>query len=240
MSATAIWLNDLDNSFTAEFVSTTAGPVFALQGGDLAAAELNGEPGLELINTGQNSATSGPYTHYYENFDEVANGNGWLPSTSPFKPARFGSISVADVDDDGDLDVLIVGDTADSNGGSSNGYESILYLNDGSGGFTDAGAGLAGASGDSAFGDVDNDGDPDLVIVGADQSNQPTATLYINDGQGGFTDSGATLTGLRATQSAVLFVDVDGDSDLDLMLSGDAGADFPGTPTTILYLNGLM
>jgi hypothetical protein len=61
-----------------------------------------------------------------------------------------------------------------------------LYLGDGSGGFSEADAGLTGVAGGSSstLGDVDGDGNLDLVITGEDPNDDPTTTLYLGDGSG--------------------------------------------------------
>jgi hypothetical protein len=50
--------------------------------------------------------------------------------------------------------------------------------------------------GSSTVGDVDGDGNLDLVITGDDQNRDPTTTLYLGDGSGGFSEADAGLTGV--------------------------------------------
>jgi len=118
-------------------------------------------------------------------------------------------VAFGDVDGDGDSDIYVV------NHGQSN----KLFLNDGSGGFTDgtvaAGVGDEGFGYGAAFGDVDGDGDLDLyVVANGRQANK----LFLNDGSGGFTD-GTVVAGVGDTGNdgvGVAFADVDADGDLDL------------------------
>ncbi|MFW5786577.1 MAG: hypothetical protein ACOCYC_04975 [bacterium] len=50
---------------------------------------------------------------------------------------------------------------------------------------------LAGLEwGSAAFGDVDGDGDLHAVLSGRTDAGQSTATLYLNNGSGGFTAAG--------------------------------------------------
>lgn len=71
-------------------------------------------------------------------------------------------------------------------------------------------------SGSSASGDIDGDGDNDLLMVGLDPGRQ--TALYLNDGFGDFTE--VTTPFLEASSSVTRFVDLDGDGDLDLFFSG--------------------
>ena len=75
---------------------------------------------------------------------------------------------------------------------------------------------------DAAFGDVDRDGDLDLVL--ASEAGYPIAgriRLYLNDGAGAFLDAtGARLPGLGGNASGVTLVDLEGDGDLDILIDG--------------------
>ncbi len=115
----------------------------------------------------------------------------------------------ADVDNDGDLDLFVsnyVGPNA-------------LYLNDGTGRFTEAGraAGLAdeGWGKGPAFGDIDHDGDLDLYEGDCKVANQ----LYRNNGDITFTNIADRSPAIRCETvrtKGTAFADVDNDGDLDL------------------------
>jgi len=73
------------------------------------------------------------------------------------------------------------------------------------------------SSGAAQFGDVDDDGDLDLVVNDA-YNNGPARRphLYLNDGTGVFTESAATFNApLKSGQMDVQLVDIDGDWDID-------------------------
>jgi len=137
-----------------------------------------------------------------------------------------GDVAWADVDGDGDADLLVVGNET---GDPENAQPSAtLYENEGDGTFSPMDAGLTGVSaGAAAFGDFDDDGDPDLVITGNEggfsAENLPvnSARIYENEGDGSFTPLNAGIEGV--TVGSVDWGDVDGDGDLDLVLTGNVG-----------------
>lgn len=125
------------------------------------------------------------------------NGAGRLELDSTYaQPLREALHEFADLDADGDLDVV-----------ESRGRDRI-YMNDGLGHFTES-ATLPGSHfSQLMLGDVDGDGDVDLVGMRARR-------LYLNDGAGVFTDATAQLP--IDVPEAKDLVDVDGDADLDVL-----------------------
>jgi len=123
------------------------------------------------------------------------------------------SISLADYDSDGDEDIYITR-LADKN---------LLYQNQGNGQFkevaAEAGVDYEGVTYMAVWGDIDNDEDLDLYL--ANEKNEPNI-LYINDGQGKFTD-GTSEAGVEFTQKSrtVLMADVDNDGWLDIYLANN-------------------
>jgi hypothetical protein len=135
-------------------------------------------------------------------------------------------VALGDLDGDGDLDALV------ANHGTSSGQPNTVWLNDGSGNFTDSGQDLGSLfSLDVALGDLDGDGDLDAFVAnyyaGSGQSN----TVWLNDGSGTFTDSGQYL-GISASSDLALG-DVDGDGDLDAFV-----ANFSGEPNRVWLNDG--
>ena len=158
-------------------------------------------------------------------------GEGNFSSTD----ADFGhadSILIGDVDNDGDLDVL-------TQVHSPLAYR--VWLNDGIGNFTENGQPLKGETGiyqaEAVLGDVDGDGDIDVVgVCGCQQQNRDR--VWLNDGNGNFTDSGQELGDGFGTDIAL--GDLDRDGDLDAFVTNHAGAFgvFNGILATIRLNNG--
>ncbi|MEM7201480.1 MAG: VCBS repeat-containing protein [Planctomycetota bacterium] len=159
-------------------------------------------------------------------------GSGTFRDASEQLPADRDStwgVALGDVDGDGDLD-LVVG-----NGGGG-GAQNRLYLNDGAGRFADVTAGrlpaVLASTNALALGDVDGDGDLDLVTVnGTVATYFEQSRLYLNDGSGRFDDAtAARLPAPPGRNESVILADLDGDGDLDAVL-GNTQAD------DALYLN---
>lgn len=215
-TATRVYRNNQTN-----FVPMAGGFV-NVYGGDLGWADYDGDGDQDLLVIGITSPVVGsPYfTKLYRN-----DRTNFVAVAHPFPNVYLGSVSWGDYDGDGDPDLFLSG------AGSPDGDAGEIFRNDG-GTFTNLAAGISGLSlGDSDWGDVDNDGDLDLLVTGQGDQGFMSA-IYRNDG-GLFTNIEAGLTGL--VWSACAWGDCDNDGDLDVALAGyDVGID---TTTTKVYRN---
>lgn len=187
-------------------------------------ADLNGDGLLDLLfaNGGDYSTpgtpelnrafyNQGPGRPFVERTTEVF---GTTPDLARVVKAR-------DFNGDGLVDVFV---------GTTYQTQSRLYLADGTGGFVEATAthlpAVLLSVGDAEPGDVDGDGDLDLVLVdwgpGNNMSNAGgRVRLWLNDGTGHFSD----VTVARLPDELIRFswdvelVDVDNDFDLDVLVS---------------------
>jgi hypothetical protein len=107
----------------------------------------------------------------------------------PVKIASIGDVEFGDVDDDGDLDIIL-SDWGPGSNMNNNGGRTMLWLNDGNGKFEDATETqmpdlLIQFSWDLEFIDFDNDFDLDIAIS---CKRCGTSRLFVNDGKGNFED----------------------------------------------------
>jgi enediyne biosynthesis protein E4 len=126
-----------------------------------------------------------------------------------------------DFDQDGLLDLYLVNSTATRLYTPKQPLRSALYRNNGDGTFTDvtakAGVGAEGLFGMGvAVGDYDNDGFPDLYVLGYDRS-----ILCHNNGDGTFTDvtAKAGVANHGKWGSSAAWFDYDNDGRLDLVIA---------------------
>jgi fibronectin type 3 domain-containing protein len=134
------------------------------------------------------------------------------------EPLQETSSIWGDYDNDGDLDILLTG--------FSTGWapRAKVYRND-SGTFVDIGASLHPVGyGAVAWGDLDNDGDLDILLTGSD-NNGYVAPVYRND-EGTFIDIDANLRGVY--RSSATWGDYDNDGDLDILINGGSGSGWTG------------
>ena len=133
------------------------------------------------------------------------------------------SLAAGDVDGDGDVDVIVT---------NGNNITNRLFLNAGGlqGGVE--GTFVASTSGDflddvsnttaCALGDIDGDGDLDLVVANAGGQDN---VLYLNDGAGVFDVSDVDIEDGGDSQDVEL-ADLDGDDDLDIVFVNFLEANF--------------
>ncbi len=147
------------------------------------------------------------------NFEGVA--RGFTTSLSS------GSAQFADLDDDGDLDVIV-----NDRYNSGTAGKAHLYLNDGAGNFTENAAALNAPNKASQMDVqlVDIDGDWDFDFVGLNKATAaPGQYLMLNSGSATFTDSSSLIAANSGSVYEAEVGDLDGDQDLDLFLVSLSG-----------------
>jgi hypothetical protein len=167
---------------------------------------------LDLFIANQEGQANGLYRQDGGRFEDVAAAAGVTGTPRPVEDGGVGP-SLADFDLDGDFDLFV-----------ANYGPSALYRNDGRS-FTDVAVGsginLRGHGVTSAWGDLDNDGRPDLY-VGNFIAGQPLYrdALFINGGDR-FDEALPDVILKHDATHGVQFVDFDGDGRLDLALTNN-------------------
>lgn len=148
---------------------------------------------------------------------------GMTYAGDPYDSGNYGSVWL-DIDNDGDLDLYIAHCRQSASSYNDERRRDRLFKNNGAGLFTEdaasTGMELPGnykQTWTSSFGDLDNDGDQDVVLTNHGENSQ----IYSNNGSGVFTDVTAGSgfsTSFNAIESFV--EDFDNDGWLDILISG--------------------
>ena len=211
------------NDGTGNFSERTGTPFQAVSIGSIAFSDVDGDDDQDVLITGQNNSLERIAKLY------VNDGEGnYSEKMAPFEGVLLGSVAFSDVDGDDDQDVLIIGEN------SSTDRIAKLYMNDGSGNFTEKmSTPFDGVfEGSVTFSDLNGDNAPEVLLTGGNNSNNGIAKLYMNDGSGNFTEKTDTpFDGVF--MSSVAFSDVDGDGDPDLLITGSSDTE----PIAKLYIN---
>ncbi len=208
-----LYRNNGDGTFTPIATGPVATDQESSYGGAWGDYNNDGDLDLFVANNGANAL--------YNN-----NGDGSFSRVGTGDIANDANYSVSaawgDLDNDGDLDLFV----ANYNDGA-NALANYLYRNNGDGTFTKVTSGPVVTqtrnSYGGAWGDVDNDGDLDLLVSQADGNN----SLFLNQGDGTFE---ALLPGTNygrlsgpvvadgGNSTGAAFADYDDDGDLDLVV----------------------
>lgn len=162
------------------------------------------------LNNGSGSLSYNDYVNFATNPSSDMSGN-------------YGSVFI-DFDNDGDLDFFIAHCRQGVNSSSDPRRWNRLFVNDGTNHYTDQaltyGVQNREQSWTTDFGDIDNDGDLDMVVTNHSRSMQ----LFLNNGSGYFTDA-TTGSGIDVSAAFLQskFEDLDNDGFLDLITSGNLG-----------------
>jgi len=187
-----VWLNDGSGTFTDSSQN------LGVSSESVTLGDVDGDGDLDA------------FIAYYGNDNRVwlNDGSGTFTDSSQSLGSNSGNndVTLGDVDGDGDLDAFVAI--------YSYGEANRVWLNDGSGTFTDSSQSLGSSFSESVtLGDVDGDGDLDAFVV-----NIVDNRVWLNDGSGTFTDNSQNLDN-PVSGNSVTLGDVDGDGDLDAFVA---------------------
>ena len=223
---------------------------FSLEGlgnSSIDSADFNNDGYRDLVLTGKSNAAVLVTRIYINNL-----GSGFSLLTTTIKGTEYGEVKCGDFTGDGRADIFICGATSSSKISELyiNNSNNTFSLNNGiistNGGATTSLRAMSNAS--AAWGDLDLDGDLDLLVSGYGRNPFREYTkFYRNTGNGNFTDvyydsyanekiSGPILTDVK--YGSVAIVDINNDNAPDVLLVGDAGyATFSKLQNTCIHLN---
>ena len=207
--------NDIDVITILESTKLTLvqdAPFEGVENGKVSWGDYDKDGDMDLALMGQSS--TGTITNVY------VNNNGTFENTNQnFTKFIGGDIEFVDVNQDGYLDVAVAGNA------EGNVRKAELYINEEGNFFSKMDdynvEGLSQS--DMEWGDLDNDGDPDLIMAGIDENNEFQTYYYTNLGDFNFLNEPLFYEN-GMINGEIDIVDADQDGDNDLFTTGTRGS----------------
>jgi len=203
--------------------------ILDLSGGGVDLGDYDNDGDMDILISGSTSSPEQRKALVYENINGV-----FTVIDAGLTQADLGDVKWVDYDNDGYLDIFISGFYGVE---GNSGAVSEIYKNMGNSQFQKQDIQLQGMyKGEVEWGDLDKNGYLDLVLLGKTSSSSSRfGYIYYNSGNGIFTKSDFEITGLGF--SSIDLGDFDGDSDLDILVSGELSN---GEYSTQIYRNEIV
>ena len=222
VNETRVYRNQGENTFTEQTSITSS--LASARYVSVAWGDYDNDGYLDILLTGLGAGDI-PISKVYRNNRD----NSFTDQTSISLVGVYrGSVDWIDYDNDGDLDILLTGDT------SFQYPVSRIYRNDGDNTFSEqTSISLPDVLlGSTAWGDYDNDGNLDLLLSGGTGMDEAISKIYRNNGDNTFSEqTSIIMTGV--VDGSVAWGDFDNDGDLDILLTGWAGSE----AVSLIYRN---
>lgn len=223
LSAESLSLNLLDSKTT---ISKTENPFPGLSQGDVSWGDFDNDGDKDVALMGV-SNISGAVTAIYENKGP----EGFVNTNQNFERVIDGTLEWADLNKDGFIDLIVSG--YNGNGPSTKVYlntEAFYFLEDESFNIPDLYAT------ELAFGDLDNDGDIDYLIVGYDASDNIQRFYgFKKDSEDGFDIVNSNISPNIGDDILIFDKDSDGDNDIISNSSSKTNTLYSGSNGSINY-----
>lgn len=205
---TSLFINDGNGDFTLDISQN----LIELWDGDIEFGDIDNDNDLDVLLSGR---INNPNDHYSKLYRNDGNGNFILDESFNTLIVIVLESEFSDFDLDGDLDLIISGDDDPENNGTIDGLTQ-LYINDGTGHFTENPTTIFNDFGYSQFInlDIDNDNDQDIIL------NQTSPQIFINDGNSEF-ELVVAAPFEEVNFGSVAYADIDNDNDLDVLITGN-------------------
>src|SRR3989344_6041104 len=211
----------------------------------IATGDINNDGLWDLAQIGCVGSSGGECNNYIAKI-YINNGTGLYNNSTwggSLTAVHYGSIAFGDIDNDDDLDLILNGC---NNGGASvsacnDGGQSFVYLNNGTGlseNSTWKGNIINVAKASIALGDIDNDNDLDLGLIGDSLGAEGyISKIYINNGTTFIENSTWQQNSVGVETASSAWGDYDNDGDMDLTIMGHTSSDeheiYNNTGTTL-------
>lgn len=195
--------------YAQTFIASNENVFTALQVSNADVGDYDNDGDLDIIIMGLENSS----VHQTLLYNNDGLGNFSLSSITFNDDYRNGQVEFIDYDNDNDLDIFITGLVQSGN------FKSRLYQNNANV-FSEIPFAFGGDIMNNQFvwGDLDMDGDLDLLLMGNFAIMDDFAYLYRNDGNSNFIEISQSF--LPLSQGVVLMADIDNDGDNDIVTGG--------------------